>query len=472
MPPTVLLINPPIYDFAAYDLFNKPLGLLYLAGFVRQAGYAVRLADALDRNHPLLAGLAGRPATKADGTGKYYREVIDRPAVLREVPRQYRRYGLPEERLAQAIEQAAQPARPLAVLVTSMMTYWYPAVAEAIALVRRLLPGVPVALGGVYATLMPEHARRVCRPDALFAGPALSAALGWLDSLAGSARDYGSLSDDFAAWPDPAYDLYDGLDYLTVLSSVGCPCHCDYCASRLIQPRLQQLSPDAFVRQLERLLPHLHPAERSPSATPRLESLDRCNVAFMDDALLAHGEAHLLAILDRCAGVNVPLHFHCPNGLHCRWVSPAVAEALFARRFEMIPLSYESSEATSRGVRAGDGKTNDRYFAQAVENLARAGYRRRDLQAYVLVGLPGQTFDQMRCSAAVAHDLGVRVRLCQFSPIPGTPLFEPACREYGLDPGEPLGHNNSVLPYLDRRLGADAHQAFKNHVLDLNRRLD
>jgi len=30
--PLLLLINPWIYDFAAYDYFARPLGLLYLAG--------------------------------------------------------------------------------------------------------------------------------------------------------------------------------------------------------------------------------------------------------------------------------------------------------------------------------------------------------------------------------------------------------------------------------------------------------
>jgi hypothetical protein len=31
----LILINPWIYDFAAYDLWSKPLGLLYLAGYLR-----------------------------------------------------------------------------------------------------------------------------------------------------------------------------------------------------------------------------------------------------------------------------------------------------------------------------------------------------------------------------------------------------------------------------------------------------
>ena len=73
---TVLLINPPIYDFAAYDFFNKPLGLLYLASFLRQAGYEIRYIDCLDRNHPSLADVPNLPVTRPNGTGKYYHETL------------------------------------------------------------------------------------------------------------------------------------------------------------------------------------------------------------------------------------------------------------------------------------------------------------------------------------------------------------------------------------------------------------
>jgi len=45
----ILLINPWIYDFAAYDLWMKPLGLLYIAGFLEESGYDVSLINWMDR---------------------------------------------------------------------------------------------------------------------------------------------------------------------------------------------------------------------------------------------------------------------------------------------------------------------------------------------------------------------------------------------------------------------------------------
>jgi len=45
--PHVLLINPWITDFAAYNLWARPLGLLYIATLLRQAGFRLTFIDCL-----------------------------------------------------------------------------------------------------------------------------------------------------------------------------------------------------------------------------------------------------------------------------------------------------------------------------------------------------------------------------------------------------------------------------------------
>jgi len=85
MKPSLILINPWIYDFAAYDLWSKPLGLLYLAGYLRTCGFNVRLIDCLDVHHPALTNSA--PLARGNyGTGKFLREKALRPQALKHVP--------------------------------------------------------------------------------------------------------------------------------------------------------------------------------------------------------------------------------------------------------------------------------------------------------------------------------------------------------------------------------------------------
>ena len=48
-----------------------------------------------------------------------------------------------------------------AALIQTVMTYWYPGVQEVIEDIRTYSPQTPIVLGGVYATLCPQHARRL-----------------------------------------------------------------------------------------------------------------------------------------------------------------------------------------------------------------------------------------------------------------------------------------------------------------------
>ncbi len=452
---TILLVNPPIYDFAAFDLFNKPLGLLYVGAFLRQYGYDVRLVDCLDRNHPALPEYCRLEKSRVNGAGKYYSEVIDKPQCLAGVKRLYRRFGVPAAVLDDLLEREYRDHKPAAVLVGSMMTYWYEGVADTIARIRCRMPGVAVLLGGVYANLAPAHARERCRADETVVNLSMSEILQLVDRVAGVKRDYVNVAADFPSWPVPIYDLYEKLDYLMVITSVGCPYNCDYCASRILQPQLQMLEPDDFVGQLTELLGLLGRRELY-------------NIAFMDDALLANAKNHIIPILQKIMTLKKPLRFHCPNGLHCRFVTGEVARLMYGARFEMIRLSYESSDDGACWQAAGDNKVCDEIFRRAVKNLQDAGYKPSQIEAYILTGLPGQRMEQIESSAAAVHNLGVKVRLCQYTPIPKTKLFNVSCESFGVDPNEPLLHNNSILSTLDRRISQDEFQRFKNRVHMLN----
>ena len=54
MAPRILLVNPPIYDFTAYDFWLKPYGMLSVAGRLR-GNADFKLFDYMDRLHPFAA---------------------------------------------------------------------------------------------------------------------------------------------------------------------------------------------------------------------------------------------------------------------------------------------------------------------------------------------------------------------------------------------------------------------------------
>ncbi|MBW1772579.1 MAG: radical SAM protein, partial [Deltaproteobacteria bacterium] len=145
MKPKVLMINPWIYDFAAYDLWSKPLGLLSIATMLRRRGLQVHLVDCLDIHHPGMEqdSSLSPPVRRSYGTGKFWRQRVSKPSPLKGVPRNYSRYGITGQIFQRDLEKIP---RPDAILITSLMTYWYPGVQEAITLSRDIFPKVPIIL--------------------------------------------------------------------------------------------------------------------------------------------------------------------------------------------------------------------------------------------------------------------------------------------------------------------------------------
>nr|MBC7243891.1 B12-binding domain-containing radical SAM protein [Chloroflexota bacterium] len=420
----VLCVNPWIYDFAAYNLWIEPLGLLTVAGVLRQAGHEVTLLDCLDRHHPVAP--APVSARDAYGCGHFAKVELPKPQVLSHVPRRWGRYGLPVEVFEAELD--AQP-RPDAVLVTSMMTYWYPGPFEAIRRIKMRWPDVPVALGGVYATLCTDHARAHSGADAVISGPGERQALEWVNEVTGESRTLTVASTD----APPAHDLRRPQGYVAIQTARGCPFHCPYCAVHQIVPGGIVLRP---VEQLVR------------EVVWCVETLGVQDIAFYDDALLVNAEQHIQPILDAVIERGMRVRFHTPNGLHARYIDRTLAKKMRRAGFVTIRLGLETVDPEEE--QRDGGKVDEASFAQAVKALQGAGFTAREISAYVLIGRPGQDLGKVRATVAFAHRLGIQVHAAEFSPVPGTTEWQAAVSA-GCIPADadPLLHNNSIYPCAD-----------------------
>jgi radical SAM superfamily enzyme YgiQ (UPF0313 family) len=419
--PVLLIINPWVYDFAAYDFFARPLGLLYLASFLSHQGYEVHLLDCLDTPH-------SRPGPW--GGGRYPKEIIPTPPPLQKIPRRYGRYGISESAFRARL--AAVP-RPDAICVTSLMTYWYPGVQAAIRLAREQFPATPVILGGIYATLCPEHAREHSGADFFITGPGEEAMGRQLAALGLPAPQGGHpgplLLDDL---PYPALDLLSHLSYLPILTSRGCPLDCGYCASRLLQPQFQRRQPLAVVEEI------FYWQER----------LGLGDVAFYDDALLLDAANHLLPILEELAKRCPSCRCHTPNGLHARLITREVAAWMKRARFSTLRLGVET---TALGPARLDHKLQAGELEAAIHHLREAGFPGGEIGVYLLIGLPEQEEEEVISSIRRVKELGGAPILAQYSPIPGTALWPRAVASSRYDLArDPLFHNNSLFPCWPR----------------------
>jgi radical SAM superfamily enzyme YgiQ (UPF0313 family) len=446
MKPTLILINPWIYDFAAYDLWSRPLGLLHLAGSLRSWGFQVHLVDCLDIHHPLM-GEAAHPHRRSYGTGKYWRTSVPRPLPLLQEQRTYSRYGISPDAFREDLKGVESPS---AVLVTSMMTYWYPGVVEAVQLAKEIHPEIPVILGGTYARLCHEHAVKNSGADHVSLAKGAGELPQILESLGIPLPVHPSKTDPH---PYPAFDLLSPLDCVCLLTSAGCPYRCSYCASSLLQPGFSQQDPH---RVLEEIL-YWH---------GRFGVQD---FAFYDDALLVSSEDRLAVLLEEIVKRRLPLRFHTPNALHAREITADLARLMKASGFRTVRLGLETSDFSHR--RELDNKLSEGEFERAAGNLLRAGFSGTEVGAYILLGLPGQSAKTVLETIRFTGGAGVTPYLSEFSPIPHTSLWETAIARsrYPLSE-EPLYQNNTLFPCWDEKERGEVPR-LKKTVLEIRRKL-
>ncbi len=420
-----LLVNPPIYDFAAYDVWMKPLGLLYLAAILKKAGNEVVLFDYMSPDYCK----NNFRARKSDGTGSFLSREIPKPDLceFENIPLKYRRYGAG----AQTAEDFFRRHNDAdCVVVTLTMVYWYRALEEVVNSLDKTIPRTRRFLGGNYAVLLTEHAR------AKF-GRYFEKIFGKGKNREGFCElmDYLKMDPtegdvkNFKDWPAPDYSFYDTLPYVVIRKSYGCNFSCDYCASRRMCAGFYSKTSEKIIDELDVLV-----------KTKRIN-----NVAFYDDLLLVQDEKSNIDFLQKLirwrSSLDWAVKFFTPNGVNPKYITPSVARLLSEAGFRDVRLSMES--ASDDIQRKYGPKSYFRDFEAAMKNLLSAGYKYGEVSAYVMAGLPGQSMNDVIFSIKEASRCGARVRLCEFSPVPGTKIFY----ELGLDEKnvEPLLLNNSTF---------------------------
>jgi radical SAM superfamily enzyme YgiQ (UPF0313 family) len=429
MKPRILLVNPAIYDFSAYDFWLKPYGLLRVAGLIREKA-DFHLFDYLDRLDPRVP--PGRYRADLWGRGEFYSEPAEKPNVFAGIPRQFRRFGVPRREFQRFMSNHA----PFDfALIQTGMTYWYLGIKEVIADLRALSPQTKIILGGVYATICGSHARSL-GADLVVEGLELSPLWRFIKLTPNDHRL-------------PLWDLYPNLQSGVLKLADGCPFRCTYCSVPQFYPKFY---PRSLGRSLAELAFLLHCGVK--------------HVAFYDDALLYQSKQILQPFLKEVLKRDLRANFHTPNALNARFIGRELAQLMIEAGFKNLYLGFESSAYTWQ--KKTGGKVYSDELARAVDNLLEIGADPSRLHAYLIVGHPNGEEQSVEESMYFVNSLGIKVMLSEFSPIPGTPDGE-YCRGW-VDLDEPLWHNKTA--FVIRWLGDREISRLKHLAGRLNRRLD
>ncbi len=426
-----LLINPWIYDFSAVNLWSRPLGLLQVAEYLSQYDIDIHLIDCTDIYK----------INRRYGTGKFPREIIEKPDILQTVPRNFARYGISTETFKDLLTKYGPFDM---VFVTSVMTYWYPGVLKAIDMVRDLYPHVPVILGGIYANLYERHAANHSGADHVYTGPINS-------DVVNIMRNFGiELMKKNKPISYYTMGLYRSYPFAPLMTSRGCPYHCSYCASSSLFRGFAQRSPSEVIDEITELY--------------RMGVRD---FAFYDDALFVNADSHIKVILREIATSDMNVRFHCPNGVHARFIDNDLAGLLKRSGFTTLRISLETVD-TGRQVDTG-GKITSVTFQKSIQRLKAAGFSKEHIGVYLMYGLPGQGLGEVKEGIQFLQQLDVRINLTEFSPIPHTRCWNDLIERGIIDEHiDPLLTNNSVFSALYGGYDWRELDALKNSVKQYN----
>ncbi|MCS7203236.1 MAG: radical SAM protein [Thermodesulfovibrio sp.] len=426
-----LLVNPWIYDFAAYNFWARPLGLLKVAEFLTQFNVELFFIDCCDAFRE-----------KKFGTGKYHCQVVEKPDIIKNIPRKYKRYGVLLDEFIAKIKEIKEID---IIFVTSIMTYWYPGVKKTVEILREYFKNALLILGGIYATLYKEHAEKNIGADFIYCGQLSDELINILDN-------FGFKLKKVKQKPQYWWQLgfYKKMSYAPILTSTGCVFRCPYCASSLLHKEFKQRNIDEVFYEISELY--------------RIGVRD---FAFYDDALLFKAETHIKPLLKRVVNNSLKINFHTPNGLHARFIDEETAFLMKESGFKTIRLSLETVNI-ERQVKTG-GKVTNEELQKAVFFLKKVGFSPQQIGVYLMYGLPEQSFEEVREGVNFLKNLKVRIHLTEFSPIKGTYYWSELVKKgVILDDLDPIFTNNTIFSELYSGYSREEIEALKLEVNQYN----
>jgi hypothetical protein len=227
-------------------------------------------------------------------------------------------------------------AKPEKIYVTSLFTWGWKEVWEAVRYYKSLFPTAQICLGGIYASLMPEHAK-LSGADHVHIG------------LVKEAEDL-----------LPAYDLVPQWKWSILFASRGCPNRCAFCAVPKLEGRLHSCK--------EHIKHLVYPGHN--------------RLILWDNNILASPSWESAVAEAMQLGIAVDYN----QGLDARLVTPEVAKALSKLKMPCVRLAY-------------DFKAKGKYVKSAIELITSTGIRGREIFVYVLYNFndtPDGFFERVR----------------------------------------------------------------------------
>jgi len=270
---------------------------------------------------------------------------------------------------------------PDEIYVTSMFTYDYKMVWDAIDFYKKRYPKSYIRLGGIYATICPDHTAK-SGADEVIAGQHPEG------------KEYP---------PDPSILPYE-QDFAYLFTSYGCNRACTYCATHILYGAgIRQLSPDRVLSDIVFL---------------RKKGFKK--IYFGDDNILYNSENHINKVLEEIIRNKIKVEIHIPGGMAGKDFTKETAFLMKKAGVTEISFAIESVSADVRKKMGRAKGTTEDDLETALQYADAAGFKRNEINTYFIIGLPYQKVEDMSETLVYLLKLGVWAHPQRLTPIPNT----------------------------------------------------
>lgn len=364
---------------------------------------------------------------KSDGRAPFIKERVVNPPALKHLRKWFKRYGISQEVLTAELSHLETPD---IILITSIMTYWYPGVKEAVSSAREAFPMSKIIVGGIYPSLCHDHATQtLAEADLIIRNNEMESFYCFIEETFNETLPYKPSLYDLDTIPYPCYDLYDSIPFVPLLTSYGCMYRCTYCATPYMHPDIVRRRPESVVKEIN----YWH--ERGVN-----------RYVLYDDNFLYRSELYARPLLEQIASLPFRVDIYNPNALNGALIDEELALLLRAAGFKEVRIGLESADPQVQ--QSTGGKVNLKGFKAAVEALLSSGFKHSEIVAYILAGLPNQRWQEVKQSIDHVLSFSIQPYVAEYTPIPHTQLFD-KFQDYARFPisEDPVYQNNALFPF-------------------------
>jgi magnesium-protoporphyrin IX monomethyl ester (oxidative) cyclase len=408
----ILIINHPYTYQTPWLQITEPLGILYLASYLREySTHEVVILDCLDN----------QSVSKIENR-KYW-------------------YGINYEQMIEKITAHL----PDVIGITCMFSKKKDDFLECIRVIRNHFPTAKIVAGGTYPSLFPEEVIQTGLVDYCVIGEGEKTFLQLMDALKNEGTPPADLDgiaymkngdyvlkpkqnyiEELDSIPFPARDLINYEAYITrksvlhglglkrsasILTSRSCPNRCNFCSMyRVHGPRWRGRSATNVIAEIVYLV----------------KEFGISNLFVMDDNFTFKRDR----IVEICNGIirsDLKISWNTPNGISINTLDEELLRLMKKSGCKSICIAIETGDEELRNKVIGK-RLSDSKIEEVTRSAAKEGIF---VTAFYIIGMPGETAEKFKRTLHQIVSLPLNGVAASFAnPLPGTKLFQD-CIENG-----------------------------------------